>query len=45
MTSTKETVLAYIAAVEAHDLERVATHLHPDVQVVERQEQYDCFVP
>jgi ketosteroid isomerase-like protein len=35
MTSTKETVLAYIAAVEAHDLERVATYLHSDVQVVE----------
>ena len=35
MASTKETVLAYIAAIEAHDLDRVATYLHPEALVVE----------
>jgi len=33
--TTREIVTAYIAAIEAHDLEAVAGYLHPDVENVE----------
>src|ERR1043165_3255534 len=33
--STKDTVLAYLCAIESHDLDRVGAFLHPEVQVVE----------
>jgi len=35
MPSTRETVLEYLRAVEAHELSRVAELLHPEVTVVE----------
>jgi len=33
--STKDTVLAYLRAIESHNLDRVAEFLHPEVQVTE----------
>ena len=33
--TTKETVLAYLRAIESHDLDRVAQFLHESVQVTE----------
>lgn len=33
--ATADVVLAYLRAIESHDLDRVAAHLHPDVQVTE----------
>jgi ketosteroid isomerase-like protein len=33
--TTKETVLAYLAAIESHDLDQVAAFFHDDVQIVE----------
>lgn len=35
MSSPRDVVLDYLRAIESHDLERVATFLHADVQVVE----------
>jgi ketosteroid isomerase-like protein len=35
MRSARDTVLDYLRAIESHDLDRVATLLHADVQVVE----------
>ena len=35
MTTTRETVLAYLHAIESHDLDAVAGFLHADVQVTE----------
>ena len=35
MPAARDTVLDYLRAIESHDLDRVATFLHPDVQVVE----------
>jgi ketosteroid isomerase-like protein len=35
MSSPRDTVLGYLRAIESHDLDRVATYLHDDVQVVE----------
>jgi ketosteroid isomerase-like protein len=35
MRSARETVLDYLRAIESHDLDRVATFLHADVQVIE----------
>lgn len=32
---TRDIVLAYLHAIESHDLERVAALLHPDVELVE----------
>ena len=32
---TKDTVLAYLRAIESHDLDSVAGYLHPEVQVIE----------
>jgi ketosteroid isomerase-like protein len=33
--TTRDIVLAYLRAIESHDLDRVAQFLHPDVQVIE----------
>jgi ketosteroid isomerase-like protein len=33
--STRDAVLSYLRAVESHDLDEVARHLHPEVIVVE----------
>ena len=33
--STRDLVTSYLRAVEHHDLDEVARHLHPEVQVVE----------
>ena len=35
MSSTRETVLAYLTAIEGHDLDKVASLLHDDVVVTE----------
>jgi ketosteroid isomerase-like protein len=35
MSSTRETVLAYLTAIETHELDRVAAMLHDDVVVIE----------
>jgi ketosteroid isomerase-like protein len=32
---TRETVLAYLRAIESHDLELVATFMHPEIEVTE----------
>lgn len=33
--STRDVVLSYLRAVESHDLDEVARHLHPEVLVIE----------
>lgn len=33
--STRDIVLSYLRAVESHDLDEVARHLHPEVELVE----------
>jgi ketosteroid isomerase-like protein len=35
MPSPRDIVLEYLRAIESHDVDHVATFLHPDVQVVE----------
>ena len=35
MAAPRDIVLDYLRAIESHDLDRVATFLHPDVQVIE----------
>lgn len=35
MRSARDLVLEYLHAIESHDLERVGSLLHPDVQVIE----------